>query len=288
MAVLKMVRYGRLTYPKDIPLHLQEVSGHFDVQPFAKEQPYSLHTEYSYGAREFRSAAIMEHSSIPEAQKNGIPQLWADMYWAADFAVFIHRLVERGNAPSVIEIHPPFKDCAGGMEGFLNSYSIFEKVMNKRFPETEIVIENRTGTRNRCGFLISTVQDLKELCQGISAHEMKLKIALDIPQILYAEKAHTAEQIQRVFRELVEIRGLIGSIHLWGRQKKADGRVTSHTGDLKTWFAGDEKAHQALLDGMVKLLDDDISRWLVLEVNSGEKDLNSIINDLKSKEIRFI
>ena len=46
--LFKMVRYHQKKYPSYIPLHLEEVAGHFDVRRVFPTLPYSLHTEYSY------------------------------------------------------------------------------------------------------------------------------------------------------------------------------------------------------------------------------------------------
>lgn len=59
---IQMVRYHQKKYPSYIPLHLEEVAGHFDVRRVFPTLPYSLHTEYSYGKRTFQSELIQKIS----------------------------------------------------------------------------------------------------------------------------------------------------------------------------------------------------------------------------------
>ena len=283
-----MVQYGRLKYPQGMPLPLVEKAGHFDVQSLQMTVPYSLHTEYSYGARKFTSPALHAYSSIPNDQKRGIPQLWTSMEWSHSFALFIANLTKESLPPSVIEIHPPFVDGAKDISQFLERYEVFEDVMLQLFPSVQIVLENRTGTMNSRGFLISNTQDLLLLSEEIERRSLNLRLAVDIPQLLNAEDADAPDQITHVYGTLRLIQHLIGSIHLWGRKKTRTGRLSSHTGDLNSWFEGNLEAKNSLLSGLRDLTDDQKIRWLVLEVNSGSADLNSIINDLTCSGFYFV
>ena len=287
MSLFRMVKYGRLNYPNDIPLSVIEVPGHFDIQPLHISIPYSLHTEYSYGARSFSSTAIQKYSVIPDAQKQGIPQLWSSMEWSQSFALFISRLTQNSPPPQVIEIHPPFLDSTSDVVEFLDNYEIFEDVMAQVFPSTEIVLENRTGTKNSHGFLISNTRDLLVLSENIEKRGLKLRIALDVPQLLNTERASSCDQILRVLDSLMPIQEFIESVHLWGRTRTASGRLSSHTGNLNTWLPS-PASKNALLAGLRNLTDDQNPRWMVLEVNSGNADLHSIIQDLVSAGFHFI
>jgi len=287
MSLFHMVQYGRLDYPKGMPLPLIEVPGHFDIEPLQVTVPYSLHTEYSYGPRRFSSSAIHKYSAIPEAARQGVPQLWTSMEWSRSFALFISNLTQGAPAPSVIEIHPPFSDCVPSIEAFLDNYAVFEDVMQSLYPGVQIVLENRTGTQNPCGFLISKAADLSALADHAQRCDLNLKLALDIPQLLHAERAHTAAEIHAVLERLQRVRSRIGSIHLWGRKRQKNGRFTSHTGDLDSWLP-EADAKAALLSGLHDLTDDQVIRWMVLEVNSGNIDLQSIIYDLTQSGFRFV
>ena len=287
MSSFHMVKYGRLNYPNGIPLSLVEVPGHFDIQPLHMSVPYSLHTEYSYGPRAFSSAAIQKYSSIPSSQKQGIPQLWTSMEWSQSFALFVARLTQNSLHPSVIEIHPPFADSVSGISQFLDNYEVFEDVMLHLFPDVQIVLENRTGTRNSRGFLIANTQDLLSLTENIEKRNLQLRLAVDFPQLLNAERASSPKEISRVFDRLTPTQRFIRSVHLWGRMKTAAGRFTSHSGDLNTWLPN-PAAKNALLSGLHSLTDDHRIRWMVLEVNSGNSDLHSIIQDLVHSGFQFV
>lgn len=53
-----MVKYGRWEYPADVPIRISEIAGHFDKSNIYPKQAYSLHTEYSFGSREFNSRCL--------------------------------------------------------------------------------------------------------------------------------------------------------------------------------------------------------------------------------------
>ena len=122
--LFKMVRYHQKKYPSYIPLHLEEVAGHFDVRRVFPTLPYSLHTEYSYGKRTFQSELIQKYPEIVRANQDGIPQLWKNEVWAESFAAFLVELTKNMPAPSVIEIHPPFHDYVGSMREFIEIYHL--------------------------------------------------------------------------------------------------------------------------------------------------------------------
>ena len=287
MSSFRMVRYGSLRYPANIPLHLVEVSGHFDISKRKMAVPYSLHTEYSYGPRSFSSAALDMYSDIPSAQRMGIPQLWTSLDWSRSFALFVARLVSGGLAPTVIEVHPPFTDCVASVPQFLDNYELFEDVMLQRFPGVQIVLENRMGTRYPGTFLVSTARDLMALAEAIEKRNLQMRVALDVPQLLHAQKARTTSEIEDSLQTILPMRSMIASIHMWGRRQGANGKYTSHTGSLDTWLP-DPMEKEALLSSLHRLTDDDQIRWMVLEVNSGETDLCAILRDLKASAFCFV
>jgi hypothetical protein len=55
VTIFEMVKYHGQTYPREIPLRVEEVAGHFDIERINHSLRYSLHTEYSYGKRKFES-----------------------------------------------------------------------------------------------------------------------------------------------------------------------------------------------------------------------------------------
>ena len=109
MTVFEMVKYHGQTYPREIPLRVEEVAGHFDIERINHSLRYSLHTEYSYGKRKFESGLISSFPALAEAQKNGGPQLWKNKERASQFADFVFALAG-DDAPAVIEVHTPFND----------------------------------------------------------------------------------------------------------------------------------------------------------------------------------
>lgn len=109
MTIFEMVKYHGQTYPREIPLRVEEVAGSFDIERINHSLRYSLHTEYSYGKRKFESGLISSFPVLAEAQKNGGPKLWKNKEWASQFADFVFALAG-DDAPAVIEVHTPFND----------------------------------------------------------------------------------------------------------------------------------------------------------------------------------
>ncbi len=288
MALFEMVKYHTQTYPSDIPLRSEEVAAHFDITNIKGVISYSLHTEYSYGKRALNSKFISKFPVLVEAQKDGVPQLWKSPEWAASFAQFIFALVEEREPPSVIEVHPPFSDYTD-MANFIKIYSIFEQMVTEVFPKTEILIENRCGSIYRGGkFIISKHKDMEELCEHIERNCLKLKIAFDIPQLYTAYNSQKQDMYIHLLELMEPLRPHIGGVHLWGKRKSPTGRRVSHCGDLKSYFEYDNIVKTAFLRAFMKCFDDRVVRKLVLEVNSGNNDLLSIIKDLQGSGIEFI
>ena len=95
----QMVRDHDKEYPNDVPLDICELVAHIDIDKIATDVGnYSLHTEYSYGKRNFSSTALEGLKEISDANRNGIPQLWKNKRWAEQFAEFIKRLSGTNNS----------------------------------------------------------------------------------------------------------------------------------------------------------------------------------------------
>lgn len=287
MTAFEMIKYHSLEYPKDIPLRIEEIAAHFDVTNVRSKFKRSFHTEYSYGKRKLNSDLLTKYPEILSAQKDGIPQLWKNESWALQFADFVIDLAGDGSKPVLIEVHPPFNDYMD-IKGFVRTYSCFEKKMLEQFPDIEILIENRYGSLYRGGkFIVSNNTDVSRLCETIYEAKLKLKVAYDIPQIYTAHNARSEIMLINLLKEAKEFRTFIGGVHLWGKRNSSTGRRVSHCGDLNTYF-GDENVKTFFLQAFKDCFDDGIIRKMVLEVNSGSADLNSIIADLKNVGISFI
>ena len=287
MTSFEMIKYHGQDYPVEIPLRTEEIAAHFDISAIGGKLKRSLHTEYSYGKRRLDSALISRYPELQTAHKDGVPQLWKNEAWALQFADFIISLVGNGSSPGVIEIHPPFNDYSD-ISGFINVYSKFEAKIKEHFPEVEILIENRCGSVYRGGkFLISKVQDVAELCEAIEKNGIQLKIAYDVPQIYTAHNSKTEEDFINLLKETKHLKMHIGGVHLWGKRLSATGRKVAHCGDLNTYF-GYSSIKNHFLQAFKECFDDGIVRKMVLEVNSGNEDLLSIIADLKRVGIVFV
>lgn len=287
MALFEMIKYHGQQYPVDIPLRIEEIAAHFDVTKFKSTLSYSLHTEYSYKKRSFSSPLLSQLPTILSSHKDGIPQLWKSMFWASEFSKFTVFLVGSAPPPKVIEIHPPFQDYTN-IDDFITNYAIYESVIKSIYPDVEILLENRCGSRYRgAKFLISTVFDLLMLCEQIEKNNLSLKIALDIPQIFTAYHANTEKDYFEILLQTREFRQYIGGIHLWGKTNSANGRRIAHQGDLNTYFQNTE-IKNAFLALFRDIFSDNTVRKMVLEVNSNNHDLCSIIHDLQRVGIQFL
>ncbi|MBR5429950.1 MAG: hypothetical protein IK116_05410 [Firmicutes bacterium] len=286
MTSFEMIKYHGQEYPPDIPLNAEEIAAHFDITHIGGKLKHSLHTEYSYGKRKMNSELLSRYPEISEAHKDGIPQLWKNNAWALQFADFIFSLVGDSADPCVIEIHPPFSDYTD-ISGFIKSYSLFEAKIKERFSDTEILIENRCGSIYHGGkFLVSKVQDIAALCNAIEKSQLQLRIAYDVPQIFTAHNAKKEELFIKLLEDTKPLCQYIGGVHLWGKKLSRTGRIVAHCGDLNTYFGDSEiKAH--FLRTFKDCFDDGITRKMVLEVNSGNEDLLSIISDLRLVGISF-
>lgn len=287
MASFEMIKYHSQEYPEDIPLRIEEIAAHLDAQKVAGTLDWSLHTEYSYGKRKFDSEIVSHYPDIISANKDGVPQLWKSKAWASQFADYVIELVNGVKVPKVIEIHPPFNDYTD-IPGVVSTYSVFEEKIKEHFPDVEILIENRCGSVYKGGkFIVSKLQDVEALCSELHRTGIGLKIAYDVPQIYTAHNAKTESEYISLLERTKELRPFISGVHLWGKRLSETGRKVSHCGDLTSYF-GDEAIKASFLCAFNDCFDDGTARKMVLEVNSGNSDLNSIIADLKSVGVKFV
>ncbi len=287
MAIFEMIKYHGQTYPPYLPLRIEEIAAHFDVQKISGSLDFSLYTEYSYGKRNLDSALIDRFPAIKMANKDRVPQLWKNEDWASQFAEFIVELVGSKTHLRIIEIHPPFSDYTD-LKAFAKNYAIFERIIKTHFSKVEILIENRCGSVYHGGkFILSRTEDIFKLAELVKTEGLGLKMAYDVPQIYTAHKAKTEKQFIRLLEEAKNVRWFIGGAHLWGKRISESGRKVAHCGDLNSYF-GDSAIKDSFLRAFKDCFDDGIARKMVLEVNSSNDDLASIVNDLQSAGIQFI
>ena len=291
MNVLIPIQYGKRIYPYVIRPRLKEVAGHFDIHGLYPDMNYSLHTEYSYGPRKYSSFFVNDLKNIVEANKNGIPMLWFNEAWANEFAYFISNIASE-KPPDIIEIHPPFNDYCGSISKFAQIYQVFEDKILARYPNVNILIENRFGSLYKGGrFLISKCEDLIELTNQIKKNSQQLGITLDIPQLITAYggiSEFSVTDLGLLFDELIPIKEFVKGIHIWGKKRNEKRSWIYHVGDLTTYCDGNVEMKSCLLQNLFNLFDDNIPRYFVPEVNSNDEDLHSIIQDLLNYHFSFL
>jgi len=292
MTKLIPVRYNGKNYPPHIKSTIQEVAGNFDKDVIIVNSSYSLHTEYSYMARKFNSKIIKDLTHIISAHQDNVPKLWYNNDWANDFFIFLDRLIASNKPPDVLEIHPPFKDYCSSFEQFLDIYKIFYNKFINKYPNTVILIENRCGTMYKNGkFLLSTCSDVLNLCDVLRKLNVNLKIVLDYPQIFSAELIKmdniNLNKILAFNSELKIYKEVIGGFHIWGKRKSEKGRWAPHTGNFNTFFSNNNDLKKEFLESILNTFDDEIERYFVPEVNSGEEDLLSIVADMENAGFIF-
>lgn len=280
----KLIGYNKLQYPKEYEIEMREIAAHLDKTFLEEVERYSLHTEYSYGKRELNSTLLDKYPALKNSHKGNIPQLWKSNEWANEFALFVLDLTKERNKPSIIEVHPPFRDYCT-LEEFIERYTIFEKIIHEKYPDTVIVIENRAGTLYRGkNFLVSTTEEIVTLCKSIKEKGMNLGVVLDVPQLITAEQLDTecfdTDKYLECMNSIKEYRDVIKGIHIWGKKKGKSGRWIAHSDTLDTYFNNNEIYKNVFLEGIRNLCNDGVKRYLVPEVNSGSKDLEEILMDL--------
>jgi hypothetical protein len=289
------MKYRSLQYAANIQAEVCEVAGHFDKVAIGHHQRYSLHTEYSYGPRRLDSELIGRFPLIASAARSGVPQLWHNTEWAIAFADFIHALVDGGNPPEVIEIHPPFDDYCGTSRQFLSIYARFEKRIGQLFPKSIILLENRYGNMYRGGkFLVSSHKDVADLIRELDDRCLNLGIALDVPQLVSQMGGVSALRdgsLEKMLSTLRPARHRIVGLHLWGTGTNPNtGRRRPHLGDLDSFFESNPTMKVPFLKELQDLLDDGRSRYFVPEVNGPrhpQSYLAAIVRDMQSVGFTF-
>lgn len=279
-----LVDYGKNSSLPGYNLEIKELAAHFDKEKINPHGPYSLHTEYSYGKRNFDTEIVSHYPDLTNSERKGVPQLWSSIRWANAFAEYIIELTRGSIPPTIIEIHPPFDDYCT-LNEFIERFGSFSDKLRTVFPNTDIVIENRSGTIYSGGkFLVSKAVEIIGLCERIFDDNLDLRIVLDFPQLLTAEKIDTLnfnrEKYRAVIESLHDYQSLVKGVHIWGKKKNASGRWVSHSGNFDTYFGENDESKSCFLAGIHRICDDDTVRYLVPEVNSGTDDLEAIICDL--------
>ena len=282
--IFELIEYNGIPYPEGYASRIKEVAGNLDKEEIEQAECYSLHTEYSYGKRKLDSPILEKYGVLRKANKGGVPQLWKSEEWAKEFAEFVCELTKDKNAPHIVEIHPPFNDYAN-IDSFVKCYKVFEDVIKQAYPHTNIFIENRSGAVYRGGkFIVGKADEIVALCEAIEKHNLKLRIVLDFPQLLTAERLDTlkfnADKYIAAIEKIHPYQHLIKGIHVWGKKKNPRGRWIAHCGTLDTYFGGVEESKKVFLNGIARICDDGRTRYLVPEVNSGAEDLSEIIADV--------
>ena len=296
---LNPIIYNKKQYPDTLTPKIEEIAGHFKVTSIKLNAnlDYSLHTEYSFKAKDFNKNPLLKNlSKLRSSHKNDVPKLWIDKEWSKLFTIFIKRLVNKNLPPKIIEIHPPFNDYCKSIEQFLDIYKVFEAIILKDYPKTEIFIENRYGTMYSGGkFLISNNKDIMDLSNSLKTTNLKLKIVLDFPQLFashkinfYSDEGQNKEKMSVILDQLKKIREAIAGIHIWGKRKSNKGRLVAHQGDLNTLFNNNQNLKEVFLSKIYDIFNDGQTRYFVPEVNSGKDDLTSIVNDFLKAGFKFV
>lgn len=318
MVRLIPISYRNKKYPDGIVPKIKEIPAHFDSRVTTSDLDYCLHTEYSYGPRKFKSSACKDLSGIRVTDRKGVPKLWFNEAWGTNFTQFILQFIgENQKSPRIIEIHPPFNDYCKNLSQFIELYTNFEDKILSICPETEILIENRYGSQYSNGaFILSRTDDLNKLTELIREHNLKLKIALDIPQLFSAYHLEIGKfsknRLSEIFKELYPVRKYIASIHLWGKCFGKNNRISAHMGTLDSYFNGlrcedlstlnvntlnsylkekvlnNNDIKKYFLGELYNLLNDGKVRYFLPEVNSRSEHLQSIVRDLIDSGFKFV
>jgi len=94
--------------------------------------------------------------------------------------------------------------------------------------------------------------------------------------------------IEDILDPIKDCKDFIAGIHIWGKRRNENGRLVSHQGDLNTYFNNDMDLKITFLTEVYNLFNDAKPRYFVPEVNSTNKDLNSIVYDFQKAGFEFI
>lgn len=286
------ITYHNKKYPDSIKSDIDEIAGNLDKSKIKVDRTYSLHTEYSHMKRNLDNELLNKYPILKQSNKDNIPQLWKNKEWAKSFAEFIIEMVRDNIPPEIIEIHPPFDDYCSSFTEFFEVYEVFEKIIKKEYPNVKIFIENRCGTFYKGGkFIISKCKTIIDFLQELESRNLQLKLVLDYPQVFSAEAIKMDDiKLKKIIefnKKLKPYIKYVGGFHLWGKRKSSTGRWTSHTGDLNTFFSGNNLLKEEFIKSIIDTFNDEIVRYFVPEVNSSEEDLQSIVYDLLKFNINF-
>lgn len=275
------LRYGKQPALVSDTAMMREVPAHLDVKGLKVDGPYALHTEYSSKSRTLDTSLLEGLDTLKASHRRGVPELWSSPQWSEEFGQFIFRLVGNSAPPDVIEIHPPFACTTSSIEDFLDTYAVFESIVWDRFPSCEFVIENRAGSKHPSPFLVSGVDSIVALGQALATRSLRLRIALDLPQVYTAHwgsKQQVSMEGLDLIKRLRPIHAQIHTLHLWGRGASGG----AHSGGLDGLFAPGSGAKEACLSELCQMLDDGgPDRHLVLEVTR-QNDMEAILADLQN------
>lgn len=320
------VRYQSSYYPDDIQPQIQEVTCNFGTDHLERTTclPFlSLHTDpsivwekyvgkgdkrkpikdkirYSKILPEFPTI-FKNFNNLLDSGADCVSILWSNEssgeQWGKEFAGFLVRLTEGIDQQriKIIEIHSPFDRYCGSLDTFIKRYEPFEKVIVKTFPSADIVIENQythKGKRRFGNFLLSNIEDIQRLSGLISDSDLKLRLVLDIPQLLsayYDNNVLEEDHIKRVLDPLIDsdIRNNIRSTHIWGYD--INKKWGAHKADLNMYFGNNSKTKRCFLEKIHDLFNDGKRRYFVPEVSSDNaiqtaQLIQSIVKDLKGPE----
>jgi len=300
------VRYANKDYPPDIKPKTQEITANFfnflkHKKTLQKtELPYlSLHTDPGYRGKKDMLLSSELLNEFPIISNNVfnfgslcVSKLWFNEKWSKEFSHFLVKLTEgiERQRVKIIEVHPPFDTYCDSLETFLKIYAAFEEEVLKEFPSAIINIENRCNPdpkRKGGKFLLSRNDDIIKLSNLISKSDLKLKLVVDIPQLLSEHHGNTLlseERIKEVLTPIRDIREYVSSTHIWGYNIDEQ---RPHDADFNVYFNNDPKVKDCFLQEVCKLFNDDKARYFVPEV-SKTLYVQSIVSDLRNAGIEFV
>ncbi|MEW6448967.1 MAG: hypothetical protein AB1426_12960, partial [Bacillota bacterium] len=224
--------------------------------------------------------------------RDGLPLLWFSKEWSLAFVHFIELLTEAAAQPEAIEVYPPFTAYMTTINDFLNVYLYFEDGIKRLFPGSKIMICNRNKAAQRdMKFLISSADDLEQLCDAIAKYQLDLRIGLDVSQLLETEAYHARymgdDKIRLLFGKVKDFRDYISGIHVLGKMRGAEGRKRANSEDFDSMFGHSRNKKRAFLESLPFVFDDEVARYFVPEITGGIDRINSVVRDLQSAGFLF-
>lgn len=110
------------------------------------------------------------------------------------------------------------------MKQFIKRVSLFTELIESRWSNTQLLLENRNGCRplKNSHFSIKTADDMELLSEYMDSGQLGLRFTLDIPQLLRAHELTRKKvtELARVLHLIQAIRQNIEGIHLWGTKRE--------------------------------------------------------------------